>query len=139
MELVFTDHPCISAPSDEEIIALGEHDPKLLEQLYLAHEGRIKSSIEDPVRHGFDLEGWLRIQSGLDEFNEVLALGGNRSGKTTGCAKMLMQAVIENSDGHIVCFSQNADTSIKVQQAAVWSMMPKEFRKKTQSIEGYIN
>ncbi len=139
MELVFTDHPCISAPSDEEIIALGEHDPKLLEQLYLAHEGRIKSSIEDPVRHGFDLDGWLRIQSGLDEFNEVLALGGNRSGKTTGCAKMLMQAVIENSDGHIVCFSQNADTSIKVQQAAVWSMMPKEFRKKTKSIEGYIN
>ena len=52
---------------------------------------------------------------------------------------MLMQAVIENSDGHIVCFSQNADTSIKVQQAAVWSMMPKEFRKKTKSIEGYIN
>jgi len=139
MELVFTEHPCLTAPSDEEIIALGEKDPKLLEQLYIAHEGRIKSSIEDPVRHGFDLEGWVRIQAGLDEFNEVLALGGNRSGKTTGCAKMLMQAVIDNSDGHIVCFSQNADTSIKVQQAAVWSMMPKEFRKKTKSIEGYIN
>jgi hypothetical protein len=50
-----------------------------------------------------------------------------------------MKAVTENTDGHVVCFSQNADTSIKVQQAAVWEMMPKEFRKKTKGIEGYIN
>ena len=42
-------------------------------------------------------------------------------------------------DGHVVCFSQNADTSVKVQQAAVWEMMPKEFRRKTKSIDGYIN
>ena len=32
--------------------------------------------------------------------------------------------------------SQNADTSVKVQQAAVWEMMPKEFKKKTKSIDG---
>ena len=50
-----------------------------------------------------------------------------------------MKAVMENTDGHIVCFSQNADTSVKVQQSAIWSMMPREFRKKTKSIEGYIN
>jgi hypothetical protein len=50
-----------------------------------------------------------------------------------------MQAVTQNTDGHIVCFSQNADTSVKVQQAAIWEMMPKEFKKKTKSIEGYIN
>jgi hypothetical protein len=52
---------------------------------------------------------------------------------------MVMQAVTENEDGHVVCFSQNADTSVKVQQAAVWEMMPKEFKRKTKSIEGYIN
>jgi hypothetical protein len=50
-----------------------------------------------------------------------------------------MEAVTNNPDGHIVCFSQNADTSVKVQQAAIWEMMPKEFKKKTKSIEGYIN
>ena len=42
-------------------------------------------------------------------------------------------------DGHIVCFSQNADTSIKVQQSAIWEMMPKEFKRKTKSVDGYIN
>lgn len=139
MSLEFTDHPILPSPSDEEIVLLGESDPQLLEKLHQAHEGRIRASNEDPLRYGFDLEGWVRMQEGLNEFNEVLALGGNRSGKTTGCAKMVMDAVSKNEGGHIVCFSQNADTSIKVQQPAIWEMMPKEFRKKTKSIDGYIN
>ena len=129
----------LEAPTDEEIVLLGEKDPRLLAELHKAHEGRIQASEEDPIRFGFDLAGWERIRDGLHEYNECLTLGGNRSGKTTGCAKIVMQAVMENTDGHIVCFSQNADTSVKVQQAAVWEMMPKEFRKKTKSIEGYIN
>jgi len=135
----FTPHPILDAPSDEEILLLANKDPKLLEDLHRAHEGRIEAATNDPVRYGFDLDGWGRIRNGLNEYNEVLTLGGNRSGKTTGCAKIIMQAVMENMNGHIVCFSQNADTSVKVQQAAMWEMMPKEFRKKTKSTEGYIN
>ena len=135
----FTPHPILDSPSDEEILLLAKKDPKLLEDLHRAHEGRIEAAVNDPVRYGFDLDGWGRIRNGLKEYNEVLTLGGNRSGKTTGCAKIIMQAVMENMNGHIVCFSQNADTSVKVQQAAMWEMMPKEFRKKTKSTEGYIN
>jgi hypothetical protein len=124
MELKFTDHPLLPSPTDEEIVLLGETDPQLLKDLYTAHEGRIRASIEDPLRQGFDLDGWHRMREGLKEFNEVVTLGGNRSGKTTGCAKLLMEDVTEQMDGHVVCFSQNADTSIKIQQAAVWEMMP---------------
>ena len=79
MELLFTPHPLIEAPTDEEILLLGESDPKALEELYRAREGLIKASQDDPLRHGFDLEGWDRIRQGLMEYNEVLALGGNRS------------------------------------------------------------
>ena len=139
MELTFTPHPILHPPSDEEIVALGEIDPKLLANLHEAHEGRIRAAESDPLRHGFDLPGWERMREAVEMYDEVITFGGNRSGKTTGCAKMLMQAVTNNQDGHVVCFSQNADTSVKVQQAAVWEMMPKEFRKKTKSIEGYIN
>ena len=139
MEIKFTKHPMLEAPTDEEIVILGEKDPRLLADLHNAHEGRIKASEEDPIKYGFDLVGWSRIRDGLSEYNECLTLGGNRSGKTTGCAKILMESVINNTDGHLVCFSQNADTSVKVQQAAVWEMMPKEFKKKTKGIEGYIN
>jgi len=139
MELTFTKHPIIQPPTDEQIVLLGKNDPQLLADLHRVHEGRIQSSIDEPLKHGFDLDGWKRMQAGLEQYNECLVLGGNRSGKTTGCAKMVMQAVTESMDGHIVCFSQNADTSVKVQQAAIWEMMPKEFRKKTKSIDGYIN
>lgn len=139
MELTFTPHPLVKAPSDEEIVYLAENDPKLLEALHRAHEGRIRAAVEDPLRYGFNLDGWIRIREGLEQHNECLCLGGNRSGKTTGCAKLVMDEVTKSQDGHIVCFSQNADTSVKVQQAAIWEMMPKEFKKKTKSIEGYIN
>ncbi len=139
MELLFTQHPIVVGPTDEEILLLAEKDPKLLGELHKAHEGRIQAAEEDPLRYGFDLAGWQRIKDGLSQYNECLTLGGNRSGKTTGCAKIVMESVTENTDGHIVCFSQNADTSVKVQQAAIWEMMPREFKRKTKSIEGYIN
>ena len=139
MTIEFTKHPALEAPTDEEIVLLGEADPKLLVALHEAHEGRIRSAEEDPLRHGFELPGWSRMRNALQDYDEVITFGGNRSGKTTGCAKMVMESVTENMDGHVVCFSQNADTSIKVQQAAVWEMMPREFRRKTKSIDGYIN
>ena len=139
MILEFTKHPILQPPSDEEIVALGEMDYKLLQKLHDAHEGRIKAAEEDPLRYGFELAGWSRMRQSLESYDEVITFGGNRSGKTTGCAKMVMEAVTQNQDGHVVCFSQNADTSVKVQQAAIWEMMPKEFKRKTKSIEGYIN
>jgi len=139
MEIKFSQHPLLEPPTDEEIVLLAEKDPQLLAELHKAHEGRIIAAQTDPLKYGFDLPGWDRIRDGLAEYNECLTLGGNRSGKTTGCAKLVMEAVTQNNDGHIVCFSQNADTSVKVQQAAIWEMMPKEFRKKTKGIEGYIN
>jgi hypothetical protein len=135
----FTKHPILKPPTDEEIVALGDIDPGLLAELHKAHEGRIEAAEEDPLKYGFDLPGWSRMRDALDKYDEVITFGGNRSGKTTGCAKMVMEAVTSNNDGHVVCFSQNADTSVKVQQAAIWEMMPKEFRKKTKSIDGYIN
>lgn len=137
----FTHHPLLQPPTDEEIIRLTETKEGSQELLrwHKSHEEAIVSAANEPLKHGFDLKGWNRIKWGMSNYNEVLALGGNRSGKTTGCAKIVMQAVTESTDGHIVCFSQNEDTSIKVQQAAIWEMMPREFKKKTKGIEGYIN
>ena len=137
----FTHHPLLQPPTDEEIIRLTEtkEGSEELLEWHKSHEEAILSAANEPLKHGFDLKGWNRIKWGMSNYNEVLALGGNRSGKTTGCAKIVMQAVTESTDGHIVCFSQNEDTSIKVQQAAIWEMMPREFKKKTKGIEGYIN
>ena len=137
----FTQHPLLQPPTDEEIVRLTSTDEgtEALLSWHKTHEEAIVNAINEPLKHGFDLDGWNRIKWGMSNYNEVLALGGNRSGKTTGCAKIVMQTVTESTNGHIVCFSQNEDTSIKVQQAAVWEMMPREFKKKTKGIEGYIN
>tara|TARA_R110000803_G_scaffold50684_2_gene104992 strand:- start:5243 stop:6925 length:1683 start_codon:yes stop_codon:yes gene_type:complete len=139
MELKFKEHPILKPPSDDEIVWLAKNDPKLLKDLWESHQGRIAASVEDPLRFGFDLESWKRIRWAMGEYSEVLALGGNRSGKTTGFAKLVMEAVTESDNGHVVCFSQNSDTSIKVQQAAIWEMMPREFKKKIKSTTGFIN
>ena len=72
MELTFSKHPYLEAPTDEEILLLAEHDPKLLEQLYNAHEGRIKASVDDPVRYGFDLDGWDRMNNALTRAYEYV-------------------------------------------------------------------
>ena len=37
MTIEFTKHPALEAPTDEEIVILGEADPKLLVQLHEAH------------------------------------------------------------------------------------------------------
>jgi hypothetical protein len=76
MEIKFTNHPILKPPTDEEIVLLGEEDPRLLVDLHQAHEGRIKAAIEDPLKYGFDLEGWYRIRDGLELYNECLTLGG---------------------------------------------------------------
>ena len=60
MELTFTKHPLLVGPTDEEILLLAQNEPKLLEGLHRAHEGRIQASQEDPLRHGFNLPGWDR-------------------------------------------------------------------------------
>jgi hypothetical protein len=137
--LHWTPHPLLSLPTDEEILWLAENDPDELLTWYDQRENIIRMATEDPLRHGFTLDSWERIRWGLRNYNEVLALGGNRSSKTTGWARLLMEAISSLNDGHLVCFSQNADTSVKVQQAAMWEMMPKEFKKKTKSMDGYIN
>lgn len=104
MEFKFIDYLIFFSLSDEEIIYLVENDFKLLEQLYINYEGRIKLFIDDFLCYGFDLLGWSRVREFFEEFNECFVFGGNRSGKMIGCVKMVMEVVIEFEGGYIVCF-----------------------------------
>ena len=72
MSINFTEHPILKPPTDEEIVLLGEADPKLLQELHRAHEGRIAASADDPIRHGFNLPGWERMSGSFREYNEVM-------------------------------------------------------------------
>ena len=52
MEIKFTQHPLLDAPTDEEIVLLAKQDPQLLANLHKAHEGRIEAALTDPLKYG---------------------------------------------------------------------------------------
>ena len=136
----WTRHPTIPTPDKRRLKALlDSKGAQAVYDVWKAREDAIKLTLDDPLRHGVNLVSWDRIRWALSKYNEVLVLGGNRGAKTTGMAKIFMESITKHMDGHVVLFSQNADTSVKVQQAAIWEFMPKEFKRKTKGIEGYIN
>jgi hypothetical protein len=92
VELRFTDHPVWKKPlSDEEMEWLLENDPALLQKLWEAHEGRIKAAEDDPLNHGVELEHWGYAEERLETSLSVMALGGNRSGKTEWGARCVVR------------------------------------------------
>ena len=140
MELRFTDHPVWKKPlSDEEMEWLLENDPALLQKLWEAHEGRIKAAEEDPLNHGVELEHWGYAEERLETSLSVMALGGNRSGKTEWGARCVVRAAIKNPGSVIVCFAQDEDASVRIQQSAVFRNLPPEYKKKAKTETEYIN
>jgi len=139
MTIEFTKHPIIKAPTDEEIVLLGEADPKLLSDLHEAHEGRIRSAETDPLHYGFELEGWKHVDKFFDTVNTVFVSGGNRSSKTEMGARTVVKAALENPNSEIVCFAQDNDASVRVQQRAVYNYLPPELKKKSKSTVEYLN
>ena len=139
MTIEFTKHPIIKAPTDEEIVLLGEADPKLLSELHEVHEGRIRSAESDPLHYGFELEGWKHVDKFFETVNTVFVSGGNRSSKTEMGARSVVKAALENPNAEIVCFAQDNDASVRVQQRAVYNYLPPELKKKSKSTVEYLN
>lgn len=134
--ITWRSHPVLQPPSDEEI-ALMEAE-ELLEIHRVYHEA-IENAERDPFRYGFRLPHWTRAEEALQEVTEILALGGNRSGKTRFGAYAVVKAAIENPSSEIFCFAQTSEVSIRQQQSAVWEALPAEMRTKQMTAGAYIN
>ena len=63
----------------------------------------------------------------------------HNSSKTEYGARSVVKAAIENPKSIIVCFAQDADASIRTQQAAVYRYLPPEFKQKTKGVLEYLN
>ena len=142
--LTFTKHPILDAkaPTDEEIVALAtgsQEDKEILKQWHKQHEARIRLAEEDPLNHGFSLEHWGYAEDLLHNSLSIMCLGGNRSGKTEFGARAIVKAALENPESVIVCFAQDEDASVRIQQSAVYRNLPPEFKKKTKSETEYVN
>lgn len=104
----------------------------------LYHEA-IQNSEEDPYSYAFRLEHWDKADKSLEEVNEILALGGNRSGKSVWGCYSVVRAAVENPRSCIFCFAQNSEVSIRQQQSLIWNWLPREMKTKQTGASTYIS
>jgi Terminase large subunit, T4likevirus-type, N-terminal len=130
------DHPILTPPTDAELAVM---EPEEIIEYHRVHHEAIENARTDPYRYGFRLPHWGKAEEAFAEVDEVLALGGNRIGKTQWGAYCVVKAAFENPDSEIFCFSQNKEVSVRQQQKAIWEWLPVEMRRKQTSVGAYIS
>jgi len=134
--MIWTPHPMLPVPSDEEMALM---QPEELVRLYSAREEAIRNSINDKFRYGWIFENWKKVEHYLKDRNEALISGGNRASKTQVGAYFVVKAAVENPNSEIFCFSQTAEVSIRQQQSAVYDWLPAEMKTKQTSGSVYVS
>lgn len=135
----WTKHPIHEAPEilgrDAEGRALARFKdgvrrmtPEQLLAFWKVREEQIANEREDPLRYGWEPPIWKKADGLLEEFRELLVLGGNRSGKSTYAAKRMMRCMLEKPNGRFWAFQTTSATSIEMQQPLLWHFMPPELR-----------
>ena len=136
MALKWEEHPILKPPSYEEMAAL---EPKELVKLWNIYHEAIANARKDPYRYGWVLDHWRIAEEMFHKHRTLLLLGANRSGKTTYGARAVVKAAVENDESLIFCFSQNQETSVLVQQSAVYEYLPAELKKKATEETHYMS
>ena len=75
----------------------------------------IYNEFNDPFRFGYEPGHWGTADKLLDESDELLISGGNRSGKTEYAAKHAMKTLIGKKDARVVCFHTTHQSSLQNQ------------------------
>jgi len=136
MSLKWEPHEILKPPSDEEMARMTPEEVVRLHELY--HQA-IGNAARDPYRYGWKLPQWKSAEDLLGVHSEILVSGGNRSSKTTWAAMAVVRAAVENPGSAIMCFSQNADVSIRQQQSAIYDALPEELRVKVLGTEENVS
>lgn len=136
MALVWPNHPILKPPTDEEVAVM---EPEELLALHKAYQEAVRNAELDPYRYGWVLDHWKVADGLLSQFRTLLLLGANRSAKTYYGARAVVRAAIENPGSLLFCFSQSDETSILVQQPAVYHYLPSELKKKATEEDHYIS
>jgi hypothetical protein len=136
MSISWQQHPILKPPTDEELAGMAAEDVVALWNTY--HEA-IRNSVLDPYRYGWKLPNWEYADKMLEKHRTLLLLGANRSSKTSYGARTCVRAALENPDSLIFCFSQNQETSVLVQQSAIYNYLPAELKKKATEETHYMS
>ena len=125
MSFVPTEHPVIPIPTQEQARVLG---PDGLVELLEKREELIRREVEDPYRYGYKPAHWGRADSQLGEVDELLILGGNRSGKSEYCARRVIEMMLAKDGARVWCYQTTGPNSIEMQQPIVYKYIPAEYK-----------
>ena len=114
------------ALTDAEIAALlaAGTTPEEIEEYWRERELRIQRSVDDPLRHGFELPFWAEVRALLARKDEVYALGGNGPGKTEIGGKLVAEKLCEAPGMKVLCVATNDGSSKQLQQPGVYKYLP---------------
>jgi hypothetical protein len=110
------------------VAEMAKMSPERLMRIHELYHEAIANSEADPYNYGYVPAHWLKLEGLFDDFNEVVALGGNRSGKTSCAARLVVKAAMANPNATIWCFAQTNEVSISVQQSAVYAILPNDIK-----------
>lgn len=129
IEFTQTDHPTIPKISDERMVEIAQKKGlKFLQQFLEKREMTIERVNHDPLRYGVRLQSWDDCDKLLENYEEVLVLGGNRSGKTEYAAYKTAKTISEGANKNVWCLHSTLPSSIEMQQPVVRNYLPPEWR-----------
>lgn len=111
--MTWQDHPVLKPPTSEELALM---EPEQVLRLHTSFHAAIRNAANDPLHCGFKMPHWDKadeLVTGEDATNELIVLGGNRSGKTIYGAQSVIRAAISNPGSTIFVFAQNAEVSVR--------------------------
>jgi len=133
-------HPILKVPTRGQLQKLlAEKGAQAVHDVWKAREDAISLSNTDPLNHGFPLPHWEKADELLANYDTLFASGGNRSSKTEYGARSVVKAAIANPNAEIVCFAQDHDASVRIQQKAIFRYLPPEFKQKQKGQVEYLN
>jgi len=129
-------HKLLPIPTDDEVAVM---EPEELLEIHRRREEAIHNEAADPYTYGYELPSWKRAWEMWKDWRILLLLGANRSSKSEFGAKTVVKAAMENPKSLIYCFSQNEETSLLVQQPAIYRYLPANLKTKSTSSVQYIS
>lgn len=126
------EHPVVKLPTRESVEGI---DQELVRKFMWERHELIERMVNDPLNYGYSPPSWQRVESILAQqlpnggrVNQLLIMGGNRSGKSRWAAKKVIEIMRDKPDARAWCFQTTHDNSIRMQQPYIYEMIPPEWR-----------
>ena len=120
-----TPHPYFKLPDADTARELGAD--KTME-LLLQREELIHAEKIDPFHHGIEPPHWQMADEEFSKVDEMLIMGGNRSGKSEFCSKKVVKVINDIPEANVLCMHTTASTSVEQQQQYIWKYLPSEWK-----------